>query len=464
VHAHRLLQCLTIAVRPLEVEELAEVLAVDFTAEGDIPKLNEDMRWENQEQAVLSACSSLITVVEDDHSRVVQFSHFSVKEFLTSDRIATSDIDASRYHHIRLEPAHTIMAQACLGVLLRLDSHIDRNSITNSPLAGYAVLHFGHHAEFENVLSHIHDGIDHLLDAHEPHFVAWMSRLRRLYRFQILPKAAPLYYVAELGFSGMVDHLISKCPDDVNVRVENETPLHAALRNAHAHTSQLLLSYCADVDARDSQDLTPLHLAADKGFLEVTRMLLERNADINARDSNGHTSLYRIVDSISETLDDKCIYTAPVFPGHGADANTKGDNNTTPMHQASFHDTRAIYLMFYHRYCGRPHAQDHKLLTPARHQEMRQICNTLNENYLNPIRFLLDHGADVNMENNDNSTPLHVASYHDSVKATQLLLDHGANIHAQNNRGETPFQVASVREHQGVVELLSGDMKSEQHF
>ena len=34
MHAHRLLQCLTVAVRPLRVEELAEVLAVDFDATG----------------------------------------------------------------------------------------------------------------------------------------------------------------------------------------------------------------------------------------------------------------------------------------------------------------------------------------------------------------------------------------------------------------------------------------------
>ena len=129
VYAHRLLQCLTVAVRPLRVDELAEVLAVDFTASEGIPKLNESLRWEDQEQAVLSACSSLISVVED--SRVVQFSHFSVKEFLTSDRLATSKIDASRYHHILLEPAHTIMAQACLSALLRFDSHTDSATIEN---------------------------------------------------------------------------------------------------------------------------------------------------------------------------------------------------------------------------------------------------------------------------------------------------------------------------------------------
>ena len=116
------------------MRELAEVLAVDFTGSDGIPRLNEALRWEDQEQAVLSACSSLIAVIEDgdEDSRVVQVSHFSVKEFLTSDRLPTSKFDASRYHHILLEPAHTIMAQACLSVLLRLDPHIDEASF---PLA-----------------------------------------------------------------------------------------------------------------------------------------------------------------------------------------------------------------------------------------------------------------------------------------------------------------------------------------
>src|ERR1700755_3364785 len=84
--AHRLMQCLVVAVRPLKVKELAEVLAFDFDAEG-IPKLNENWRWEDQEEAVMWACSSLVTIVKDGDSRIVQFSHFSVKEFLTADRL-----------------------------------------------------------------------------------------------------------------------------------------------------------------------------------------------------------------------------------------------------------------------------------------------------------------------------------------------------------------------------------------
>ncbi|KAH9073522.1 hypothetical protein EDB83DRAFT_2219557, partial [Lactarius deliciosus] len=114
VHAYRMLQCLTVAIRPLSVAELAELLAFDFDgAKGGIPELNSNWRWEDHEQAVLSTCSSLIMIVPAGDSQVVQFSHFSVKEFFMSDRLATSTKDISRYH-ISLEDANTVIARACL--------------------------------------------------------------------------------------------------------------------------------------------------------------------------------------------------------------------------------------------------------------------------------------------------------------------------------------------------------------
>src|SRR5882762_9685511 len=74
--AHRLFQFLAVASRPLRVEELAELLAFDFTA-GSIPKFHEDWRLEDPVDAVLSACSSLLAVVDVGDSSVIQFSHFS---------------------------------------------------------------------------------------------------------------------------------------------------------------------------------------------------------------------------------------------------------------------------------------------------------------------------------------------------------------------------------------------------
>jgi hypothetical protein len=123
----------------LRVDELAEVLAIDFDApaHGGIPQLNPHWRWADHHQAVLSTCSSLIAIVDEGDSKVVQFSHYSVKEYLTSDRLAGSSWDISRYH-IVLEPAHTIVAQACLGVLLHLDDGINEDNVHEIRLVTYA--------------------------------------------------------------------------------------------------------------------------------------------------------------------------------------------------------------------------------------------------------------------------------------------------------------------------------------
>jgi hypothetical protein len=45
-HARRLLSCLVAAVRPLQVKELSEVLAVDYEDEEGIQRLNPNWRWE----------------------------------------------------------------------------------------------------------------------------------------------------------------------------------------------------------------------------------------------------------------------------------------------------------------------------------------------------------------------------------------------------------------------------------
>ena len=177
-HAYRLLQCLTVATRPLQVEELAEVLSVDFNT-GGIPKTNANWRWEDQEEAVLSACSSLVTVVIVKGSRVVQFSHFSVKEFLLSDRLAGCTEEVSRFH-IPVEPSHVVLAQACLSVLLRLDDRTNKDAVEEIPLFRYAAVYWSLHAQIGYVESHIKDPMDLFFDTDKPHFSAW-ARIHRPY-------------------------------------------------------------------------------------------------------------------------------------------------------------------------------------------------------------------------------------------------------------------------------------------
>ena len=208
-YAHRLLQCLTAAIRPLRLEELAEILAFDFDeASGGIPQLNADWRREDQEQAVLSTCSSLITVVHDGESRVVQFSHFSVKEYLTSGRLAAAAGNTS-FHHIALAPAHTILAQACLGVLLQLDDGTRKSYVQHFPMVEYAAEHWADHALFEAESFRLKDAIENMFDEEKPHFSRWI-RVHHIDGFappdgDTPPKAAPVCCAAFCGFSNVVE-------------------------------------------------------------------------------------------------------------------------------------------------------------------------------------------------------------------------------------------------------------------
>ena len=146
--ALRLFQCLAVAIRPLRVEELADILAIQFNS-GALPMFNPDRRPDDAE-AVLSVCSNLINVINVDGSLVVQFSHFSVKELLMSHRLTSSGDDLACFY-IDLHSAHTTLAQACLGVLLRLDDHVDEDNIQNFPLSSYAAEHWVSHGQFEDL-------------------------------------------------------------------------------------------------------------------------------------------------------------------------------------------------------------------------------------------------------------------------------------------------------------------------
>jgi Ankyrin repeats (many copies) len=303
-HARRLLQCLVVAIRPLRVEELAEVLAVDFDGDEGIPKLKLNWRWEDQEQALLSSCSSLIAIVESDESRIVQFSHFSVKEYLTSPRLGTSTGDTSRYHIIR-EPAHTILAQACLSVLLRSDDPVEQSGVSNSsPLAKYAAEHWVTHAKDEKVPSCLRKAIGYLFDPDKPYFAAWVklhdidtgSPDDSAFYFSTdwsKSGATPLYYAAFCGFQDLVEHLTVNDPKQVNATGGYYlTPLVAALARGHLRTAKFLFDNGAHPNFRGRSEMTPLLSAAYNGDFEMVQVLLNYKADVNSRHNGGWTSLH----------------------------------------------------------------------------------------------------------------------------------------------------------------------------
>lgn len=470
------------------MDELAEVLAIDISAIGGTPKVNETLRWEDQEQAVLSTCSSLIVIVEDRGYRLVQFSHFSVKEFLTSDRLSASTVDGLRYHHIRLETAHTIMAQACLGVLLRLDKSMNKQTIRSFPLADYAGNYFGDHVEFESVLSHVTGGVEDLLNPDKPSFYMWIwlqigdwycNRLKkstasREFEFfsdlrplpQYPPRISPLYYVAALGYLCLARHIVLKRPQDLRTKDDKGcTPLHNAVLLGRDEVSQLLIGHSIDLGDRDIEDRTLLHMATFKGLSTVVRMLLEHDGPfkvpVNARTKEGQTALHLalrhhhpsivalllefdadvdVEDSNKTTplllalrMSYSMFQTAQLLLERGASVHVRDEYGRTPLHLASQSNLPSVVASLL-KFGANVNAQDHHKITPLLLASRSRSIAT--------IKVLLEHGADVYARDETGQTPLHFASKHNLSSAVALLLKFGADVDATEENGMTPLHFA----------------------
>ena len=81
---------------------------------GTAPEFREDWRPDDPVEAILTTCRSLLAVFDVDGLRIISF---SVKEFLTSTRLAGAEDPIARRFRSLMTPAHTLMAQASLDIL-----------------------------------------------------------------------------------------------------------------------------------------------------------------------------------------------------------------------------------------------------------------------------------------------------------------------------------------------------------
>src|SRR5260221_12354515 len=270
--ARRLLLCVAVVSRPLGVEELAELLAFDFEA-GQIPTFHEDWRLEDPVEAVLSTCSTLLSLVNAKNSQVIQFSHFSVKEFLMSTRFAEKHDMISNRYHVSLTPAHTLVAQACLGILLHLEKGVTRCTLPKFPLAEYAAEHWFEHARFEGASQNAFGGMKQLFDRRKPHIAIWLWicdptvpswKRDKSEESPLTPHGTPLHYASFCGLHDIVKFLAIEHPQDVNSRsfttfTGEETPLDLTSRVGHVDVARILIKHDADTTAQSKDGTTPLH-------------------------------------------------------------------------------------------------------------------------------------------------------------------------------------------------------------
>jgi ankyrin repeat protein len=482
--AHRVFQFVAVASRPLCVKELAGLFAFDFNA-GSTPKFDEDSRLEDPADAVLSACTTLLSIVDSGHrwGNVIQFSHFSVKEFLTSTRLGETTDTISRRYHISMTPAHTFAAQVCLGILLHLDKDvITRNSLEDFPLAKYAAAHWADHAQFEDVSRNVEDGMKQLFDPSRPHLAAYVwiydpafPRWRGEERGERpLPlHQTPLHYAASWGLHFIVELLVTELSQNVSSQrfSDNATPLHLASENGHIQAACKLIECGADVTAQDNDVPTALHLASLWGHVDVARILIERGADVTTQDNNGWTPLHQASfsgqvdvarmliecganltarDNIGQTalhlaLQEKEVDVARILIERGADVTTQDDDGWTPLHRASFLGLVDVTCMLIERGADVT-ARDNRGDTP--------LHLALREGEVDIACILIECGADVTTQDNNGWSLLHWMSFLGQVDVARMLIERGADVTAQSNCGETPLHVALREGEVNIARIL----------
>ena len=479
------------SIHPLRAEELAEIFAVLPNA-GSTPDFDASWRPEDPEAFILSACSTLVTIVDTRDERIVQFSHFSVKEYLTSDRIGNSA--PVSHFQVLLKPAHTLLARACLGVLLQLDYSIDETKIENFPLVWYAASHWVDHACSEDVSSDIRDGMDRLFDADMPHLAAWLwvydldyDGNREHYRevdtaHPEQPDAVPLYYAALCGFCGLVDRLLDAHPQDLNATGGLcGTPLNAAIHKGHLDIALFLLEHGADGEKRGKADQTGLFIAASRGYAEIVRTLIDRGANLNVECEELDSDIPMKLTPLHVAALNGRLEVARVLLEYGANVNHPDSLGKSPLHIASsFSSDDFVQLLLDHG--ADPSALDDWKETALHHAsscgepgvirlllDLGLDVNARSETASNPfhdgpndmnlgewtplhdaveiasvevVQLLLDHSADVNAQDNCHWTALHLAACYGRIDIVNTLLGRGANPHSRTIGGNTPFEIA----------------------
>ena len=294
-YAIRILRWLAFSKRPLQVEEVAEVVAID--PERD-PAFDRDEVLEDPLD-VLAICSSLVTTATNDEhmlkssgsaGKVVLLAHYSVKEYLISGRCRQ---DRAILYNMQETICNEFIAKSCLGYLLQFQRSDSFNQyIQESRLARYSAEFWTTHVQAlpykaaalnRLIMELFSTGNGAYLNWIRTYDPEWPQRRPSAER-ELVNIPTPLYYASLFGLNEIVSLLILKAGADVNAeggRYGNA--LQAASAQGHDKIVALLLDKGADVNAEGEVYGNALQAASAAGHDKIVALLLDKGADVNAK-------------------------------------------------------------------------------------------------------------------------------------------------------------------------------------
>ena len=189
----------------------------------------------------------------------------------------------------------------------------------------------------------------------------------------------------------------------------------------------LLLDRGADANIASADGNSPLHTAVSKGFFDITKLLVEKGSYVNLQNKEGRTPLFLSVKNKHEQL-------IKLLIENEADVRIGYKENSTER----------FYLV---RGKNRGRAAWHYI-----------AGEQVNEPEI--IDLLVKSGANVNAQDAEGFTPLHMAAIHGNLKIVKKLVDLDADVNIVATDGKNAAELAHLNEELEIKEYLESKMAS----
>ena len=517
----------------MRLEEVAEILAIDV---DQTPRFDPERRWP-EPRDILRICSSLITTTmhssdasvqgdlnEDSQEQdtysvaestdaqgpitYVRLAHFSVKEYLVSDRVHQG---MASHYSIREIESHGVLAEDCIAYLLQFEDPLTYESLALSPLAHYAAKFWVNHAKhaergpiksttllsFKLLISD-RAGFLNWIRIADPDYFGW-ERLD----LELEDLASPLYYASQAGLIEQVKMLIERRMD-VNVPGgKYGNALQVASFLGYKDIVQVLLDNGADVNIRGGRWINALQAASSQGHFDILQVLLENGADVNAEGdayygnalqaaslgNHEHIIQFLIESGANVNARGGCYGNAlqaasylgrgdrvQVLLDNGADINAQGGIFGNALQAASYCGSLSDPVFW--RELGDAMIQMSFEMVPDIHAKEKGVVQVLLDNgadinaqggvfgnalqavsttseHTDVICLLIDNGADVNMQGGEYGSALVAACSTGSETAVKVLLDRNADANVLGGKSRrNALQVASEKGYENIVMML----------
>jgi ankyrin repeat protein len=358
----------------------------------------------------------------DPAQRIIALAHYSVQEYLVSDRIKQGPAKQYNMHEAK---CHGVMMDGCLKYLLQLQRPLSEEVIQASALARYAAEFWSSHLrQAGEDIERLSQPAIGLLSTENPAYLTWIQLynpdspwMQPDLSKDLESITAPLYYAALLGL-----HTITRLLLDQGAEVNTRggcygNALHAASFQGYEQVVRMLLKAGADIDAQSGDYGNPLQAASYKGHKLIVEMLLENKANVNAQGGRYGNALQS-----ASAAGHKAI--VQLLLDNGADVNEQGGLYSNALNAAAAESHTAIVELLLENSAD-----------ASRHDSQRKsvLHHATNSAYcsLHLVELLLSQGAPANTTDIENMTPMHYSVKFGHKSIIELLLDNGLSIDAR---------------------------------